>query len=50
MSLEAWVSGCLTYLKSLSTEHRAELALQKLERENPVYGAALRAAWLKEKK
>lgn len=49
MSLEAWVSGCLTYLKSLSTEHRVELALQKLERENPTWGAKLRAAWEKQK-
>jgi hypothetical protein len=49
MSLEAWVSGCLAYLKSLSEPYRAELALKKLEKENPTYGAALRAAWEKQK-
>jgi hypothetical protein len=50
MSLEAWVSGCMTYLKSLSEPYRVEMALKKLEAENPVYGAKLRAAWEKQGK
>ena len=49
MSLTAWIDGCLTYLKSLEAR-RVEFALQKLERENPVWGAKLRAAWIKEQK
>jgi hypothetical protein len=49
MSLEAWLSGTMAYLKSLE-KWRVEYALAKLEKDNPAYGAKLRAAWEKQGK
>lgn len=49
MSFDAWLSGTMAYLKSLEA-WRVEYALQKLERDNPVWGAKLRSAWEKQGK
>jgi hypothetical protein len=49
MSLTAWLEGVIQYLKSLESDHRRELAIQRLEREHPAWGAKLRAAWERQK-
>lgn len=50
MSEEAWLSGYLTLLRSLSEEWRRQAAINKLAETEPRLAEKLRKAWEKANK